>query len=91
LETLGAEVSLKHLEELRDHSRLTQPLSDEGDCGGIRHAVHHTKPEKRLKGASIIHIEFKLFITQVEKLLENEHLDKDQQMMRLRPALFLRA
>jgi len=34
LETLGAEVSLKHLEGLLDHSRLAQPLPEEGDCGG---------------------------------------------------------
>jgi len=80
LETLGAEVSLKHLEELLDHSRLAQPLPEEGDCGGIWNAVHHTEPDKLLQGASVVHLEFKLFIAQVEKLLENEHFEKDQRV-----------
>jgi hypothetical protein len=30
-----------------------------------------------LKVASVIHLEFKLFIAQVEKLLDNKHLEKD--------------
>ena len=61
LETLGAEVSLKHLEELLDHSGLAQPLPEEGDCGGIWNAVHHTEPDNFLKGAPVVHLEFKLF------------------------------
>ena len=61
LEILGTELSLKHLEELLDHSRFAQPLPEEGDCGGIWNAVHHTKPDKLLKGASVIHLEFNLF------------------------------
>jgi hypothetical protein len=80
LETLGAEVSLKHLEKLLDHSCLAQPLPEEGNCSGIWNTVHHTKPDKLLKGASVVHLEFKLFIAQVEKLLENEHLEKDQRV-----------
>ena len=89
LETLGAEVSLKHLEELLDHSSLAQPLPEEGDCGGIWNPVHHTKPDKLLKGASVVHLEFKLFIAQVEKLLENEHLEKDQRVNPLAPCIAL--
>ena len=89
LETLGAEVSLKHLEELLDHSRLAQPLPEEGDCGGIWNHVHHTKSDKLLKGASVVHLEFKLFIAQVEKLLENEHLEKDQRVNPLAPCIAL--
>ena len=77
LETLGAEVCLKHLKELLDNSRLAQSLSEEGDCGGIWNVVHHAKPDKLLKGASVIHLEFKLVIAEVEKLLENEHFEKD--------------
>ena len=60
LEPLGAEVSLKQLEELLDHSRLAQSLSEEGNRGGIWNAVPHAKPDKLLKGASVIHLEFKL-------------------------------
>jgi len=60
LEALGAEVCLKHLEELLDKFCLAQSLSEVGDCGGIRSAVHHTKPDKFLKGAPVIHLEFKL-------------------------------
>jgi len=61
LETLGAEASLNHLEEILDHSRLAQSLPEEGVCGGIWNAVHHTKPDKLLNGAPVTHLEFKLF------------------------------
>ena len=60
LETLRAQVFLKHLKEFLDNSRLAQSLSEEGDCGGIWNAVHHAKPDKLLKRASVIHLEFKL-------------------------------
>jgi hypothetical protein len=60
LETLRAQVSLKHFEELLDNSRFAQSLSEEGDCGGIWNAVHHAKPDKLLKRAIVIHLEFKL-------------------------------
>jgi hypothetical protein len=89
LEALGAEVGLKHLETLLDNFRLAQSLSEEGDCGGIWNAVHHTKPDKLLKGAPVIHLEFKLFIAEVEKLLENEHLEKDQRINPLAPCIVL--
>jgi hypothetical protein len=42
LETLGAEVSLKHLEELLDHSRLAQSLpraDSKSGTGGLAGAV----------------------------------------------------
>ena len=48
---------------------------------------HHTEPDKLLKGASVVHLEFKLFIAQVEKLLENEHLEKDQRVNPLAPCI----
>ena len=80
LEALGAEVCLKHLEKLLDNFRLAQSLSEESDSSGIWNAVHHTKPDKLLKGAPVIHLKFKLFIAEVEKLLENEHLEKDQRI-----------
>ena len=86
---MGAEVCLKHLEELLDNFRLAQSLSEEGDCGGIRNAVHHTKPDKLLKGAPVIHLKFKLFIAEVEKLLENEHLEKDQRINPFAPCIGL--
>jgi hypothetical protein len=80
LETLRAKVCLKHLKEFLDNSRLAQTLSEEGDCGGIWNAIHHAKPDKLLKGASVIHLEFELVIAEVNKLLENEHLEKDQRI-----------
>ena len=87
LETLGTEVSLKHLKELFDHSRLAQPLPEEGNYSGISNAIHHTKPDKFLKRASVIHLEFKLFIAQIEKLLENEYHEKDQRINPLSPRI----
>jgi hypothetical protein len=37
-------------------------------------------PTNSSKLAPVIHLEFKLFIAEVEKLLENEHLEKDQRI-----------
>lgn len=71
---LGAKVCFKNLQELLDKVCLAQSLSEEVDCAGIFNAVSHTKPDKLLKGAPVIHLEFKVFIAEVEKLLENEHL-----------------
>ena len=51
----------KHLAVVLDHSRFAQPLAQEGNCGGICNAVHHTEPDKLLKGAPVVHLEFKLF------------------------------
>ena len=89
LETLRAQIRLKHLEEFLDNSRLAQSFSEEGDCGGIWNVVHHAKPDKLLKGASVIHLEFELVIAEVEKLLENEHLEKDQRINPLAPCIAL--
>jgi hypothetical protein len=38
----------KHLAVVLDHSRFAQPLAQEGNCGGIWNAVHHTEPDKLL-------------------------------------------
>ena len=89
LEALGAEVGLKHLEELFDNFRFAKSLSEEGDCGGIWYAVHHTKPDKLLKGAPVINLEFKLFIAEVKKLLENKHLEQYQRINPLAPCIAL--
>lgn len=87
LESMGVEVSLKHIEELLHNTHLAQPLPEEGDCGAIWNAVDHTKPDKLLKGESVVHLEFKFFIAKVQKLLENEHLEKDQQINPLAPCI----
>jgi hypothetical protein len=89
LEALGAEVCLEHLEELFNHSRFTQSLPKEGDCSCIRNAVHHTKTNKLLEGTPIIHLEFKLFIANIKKLLEYKHLEKDQRINPLAPCVAL--
>jgi len=78
LETQGAEVCLKHLEELLDNSRVAQSLSEECDCVGIWNAVHHAKPYKLPKKRLVINLKFKLVIAKVEKLVENENLRKDR-------------
>ena len=89
LETLGAQVCLKHLKEFVNNPRIAQSLSEEGDCGGIWNAVHHAKPDKLLKGASVVHLEFEFVIAEVEKLLENERLEKDQRINPLAPCIAL--
>ena len=63
LETLRAQVCLKHLKEFLDNSRLAQSLSEEGDCGGIWYIIHHSRTNKLLEGATVIYLEFELFIT----------------------------
>jgi hypothetical protein len=74
LETLVGHVCLNHLKEFIHNSSLAQSHPEGADCGGIWNAVHHAKPDKLLKEAFVIHLEFKLFVAEVEKLLENEHL-----------------
>ena len=60
LETPGPQVYLKNLKELLDNSSTAQSLSGEGDCGGVWNVDHHAKPGKLLKGASVIHLIFKV-------------------------------
>ena len=78
LKALGAEIGLEHLKELFDDFSLAKSLSDEGDGGGIWDTVHDTKTNKLLEGTPVIDLEFKLFIAEVEELLENQHLEEDQ-------------
>jgi hypothetical protein len=44
----------------------------------IRNNVHNVKVNKFLKAAPVIYLEFDLFIAQVEKMLEYQHLKKNQ-------------
>lgn len=60
LVTLGAQLCLQHYKEFFNNSRPAQSVSDEVDCGGIWNAVQHTKPDKLLKGASVILLGFEL-------------------------------
>ena len=58
-ESLEAEVGVKHHEERYNHCRLARSLPEEGDHSGVCNAVHHAKPDQLLKGAPVIHLEFK--------------------------------
>ena len=99
LEALGAEVCLKHLEKLLDNFRLAQSLSEESDSSGIWNAVHHTKPDKLLKGAPVIHLEFKLFnrkrkatpTLRLKSCCRTSILKRISGSIRLRPALLFRS
>jgi hypothetical protein len=99
LEALGAEVCLKHLEKLLDNFRLAQSLSEESDSSGIWNAVHHTKPDKLLKGAPVIHLEFKLFnrkrkatpTLRLKSCWRTSILKRISGSIRLRPALLFRS
>jgi hypothetical protein len=54
--------------------------------------LHQAKGNGQLfKGSSVIYLEFKLFIAEVEELLENEHLEQDQRVDPLALALLLRS
>ena len=44
---------------------------------------------KLLEGTPIIHLEFKLFIADIKKLLEYKHLEKDQRINPLSPCVTL--
>jgi len=63
---LGMKIFFKYLKEFLDSMHLAQSFSEEGDFGGIWIAVLHTKPDKLFKGDSVIHLEFKLVIPQIE-------------------------
>ena len=56
---------------------------------GIRDRVHCTKLNKLLQRTQVIHLEFKLFIVEVKKLLENEHHEKDQRINPFAPCVAL--
>jgi hypothetical protein len=71
LQTLGSEVLLKQLKNLLDKTRLSQSFPEEGDCSSIWNIIHHHKTDELLEGSSVIHLKFKLFITEVEKLLKH--------------------
>ena len=99
LKPLFSQVCLKHLKELLDNSCLAQSLSEEGDCGGIWNAVHHTKPDKFLKGASVVLLDFR-FINCKQKatpMLRMRSCSRTSILIRisgsilLRPALLLRS
>ena len=89
LQTLRTQISLEHLEELLDHPRLSQSLSEEGDRGGVRNVVHHAKPDKLLKGAPVVDLKFRLFIAEIEQLLKNQHFEEDQRINPLSPSIAL--
>ena len=72
--------------QLRRHAHaylivvISQLLPEEGDSGCIWNAIHHANIYKLLEGASVIDLKFKLFIAEIEKLLKNKHLEKNQQI-----------
>ena len=45
---------------------FAQSLPEEGDCDGIWNDIGHIKPDQLLKGASVVHLELKLFTAEVE-------------------------
>jgi hypothetical protein len=79
------------------HFRLAQSLSEEGDCGGIWNAVHNANPDKLLREAPVIHLEIQArqpqaegsAYAEVEKLLENVQLEKNQRLNPLAPCFLL--
>jgi hypothetical protein len=89
LQALQTQVSLEHPEKLLDHPCLSKPLSEEGDCGCIRNAVHHAKTDKLFEGAPVIDLKFNLFIAEVEQLLKNQHLEEYQRINPLSPCIAL--
>jgi hypothetical protein len=80
LETLRAEISLKHLEQLVDNPCFAESLPAKGHCSRVRNIVHHSKANKLLEGAPVIYLEFKFVIAKIKKLLKNKHLEQDQRI-----------
>ena len=57
--------------------RASKPLSEKREGDGIWDVVHDAKTHKLFEGTPVIDLKFKLVTAEVEKLLENEHLEKD--------------
>jgi hypothetical protein len=91
LEALGAEVCLKHLQELFNQSRFTQSLPKEGNCSCIWNGMHDTKTNKHLEGAPIIHLEFKLLIANVKSSWSTSILKRISESILFRPVLLFRS
>jgi hypothetical protein len=89
LQALRTQVSLEHLEEFLDDLRLSQSLSEEGDRGCIRNAVHYAKHDKLFEGAPVIDLKSNLFIAEIEQLLKDQHLEEDQRINPLSPRVAL--
>ena len=68
---------------------LLKSLSEESDSGGIWNIIHHSESDKFLEGAPVINLKFKLFITEVEQVLQNQHLEQDQRINPLSPRIAL--
>ena len=77
-EALFSKVSLKLLEELSNHVCLANTFSEDSHGCGVWDIVHYPKTYELLKGSSVIDLKFKFFIAQIEKLLEYQHLKKNQ-------------
>ena len=73
-------MSVSQLEEFLDDLRLSQSLSEEGDRGCIWNAVHYAKPDKLFERAPVVDLKLKLFIAEVEQLLQNQHLEENQRI-----------
>ena len=85
LQALRTQTSLEHLEEPLDHPHRSQPISEEGDRGCIGNAVHHAKTDKLFEGAPIADLKLNLFIAEIEQLLKNQNLEKNQRINPLSP------
>ena len=65
-------------------------LSRHGGPGELHHfRGRQPKTNKLLEGTPIIHLELKLFIADIKKLLEYKHLEKDQRINPLAPCVAL--
>ena len=53
-------------------------FSEQRDRGCIRNRIHHTQAHKLLKPAAVIDLELRFLVTQVEQLLQHQHLEHDQ-------------
>jgi hypothetical protein len=71
LKALGTGIGLKHLEQLINHACFTKSLSEERDGCGIWDVGDDAKTHKLFKGTPVVDLKFKLFIAEVEKLLQH--------------------
>ena len=66
--------------KLINDTRLVEPLTEECNGGGIGNGIHHAQSNKDLEGAPVVDLEFKFFITEVEQLLQHQHLEENERI-----------
>ena len=78
-------------EQLLNDTGRAQRFAKERNGGCVGNRIHHSKTDEFLERSSVIDLEFQLLITEVEQLLQLQHLEEAKRVDPFLPALLLRS